>query len=104
MANIGERMIATRKNYEEVLLSASNGQPTIPGVKIHDVLEKTLQIRLEPTEKRELNSFIKERSGNTGLVKLQTFLEYVGLPAQIVGIGIKKAGVKNLTAQDLKFA
>lgn len=82
MASLGEKLIATKKNYEQVLISAAGGQAALPAARLFDVLEKTLGIKLAKEEKADLSSFCKERSSTTGAVKLAAFLTAVGLPAQ----------------------
>ena len=77
-------MIATRKNYEQVLMTAAGNNPALPVGKLLDCLDKQLGIKLAKEEKYELTSFAKERTGTSGL-KLVTFLAAVGLPAQLVG-------------------
>jgi len=85
LASLGEKLIATKKNYEQALISAAGNQAALPAAKLFDCLEKKLAIQLTKEEKADLSSFCKERSTNTGVVKIAAFLTAVGLPAQIVG-------------------
>ena len=105
MAAIGDKLIATRKNYEEALISAAGNGTALPTGKLLDCLEKTLGIKLAKDERYELTSFCKERSGANG-VKLVTFLGAVGLPAQLVGAASVQvgAGSRKLSAQELQYA
>ena len=99
LASIGERLLHTKKNYEEVLLAAAGGSATLTSGGLLDCLEKTLGLQLRKEERQELSAFCKERSG--GRVKLAAFLEAVGLPAQLVGAagtGQRGAGSRRLSA------
>lgn len=106
---MGEKLIATGKNYEQALIRAAGNQAALPANKLTDCLVKNLGISFTKSERADLDSFCKERSTSTGVVKLAAFLTAVGLPAQLVGHNTNTrfgsgAGARPLKAEDLQAA
>jgi len=60
MNSIGQAMLFTRQNYEQVLLKFSGGQNDINLLKLEQALSD-MRISLNTTETRELRSFFTER-------------------------------------------
>ena len=90
LGGLGDKMLATRENYEEKLKQAAGNQPGLTLARLLAVIEGEdkqggLGIKLRKEERADLTAYSKEKSGSSGMIKLAAFLTLVGLPAQTIG-------------------